>query len=58
MLLIYGLFIPHALLMRRSMAGYRFAFRHNLEDVLLFSLFRVLAVAIAYCVGSGRQCQR
>ncbi|KAK9836382.1 hypothetical protein WJX74_000036 [Apatococcus lobatus] len=58
MLLIYGLFIPHALLMRRSMAGYHFGFRRSLEDVLLFSLLRVLAVAIAYCVGSGRQCQR
>ncbi|KAK9869036.1 hypothetical protein WJX84_005053 [Apatococcus fuscideae] len=58
MLLIYGLLIPHALLMRRSMAGYHFSFRRSLEDVLLFSLLRVLAVAIAYCVGSGRQCQR
>ena len=58
MLLIYGLFMPHALLMRRSMAGYHFGFRRSLEDVLLFSLLRVVAVAIAYCTGSGRQCQR
>jgi hypothetical protein len=58
MLLLYFVAVPSALLVRQRLSTYRYGFDHSLEDVVVLSLARGLAVTIAYFTGAGAKHHR
>lgn len=53
MLLMYFVAVPGALVVRRPLPGFRYAFARSLEDVVALSLLRAGAVTLAYWSGAG-----
>ena len=58
MSLLYFTTVPDALVVRKPWFALHYAFKHSLEDVLLFSLARDLAVILAYACGAGAKYHR
>ena len=58
MSLLYFLMVPDAVLVRKPWFALHYSFKHSLEDVLLFSLARDLAVILAYACGAGAKYHR
>ncbi len=58
MSLLYFVMVPDAIVIRKPWFALHYAFKHSLEDVLLFSLARDLAVILAYACGAGAKYHR
>jgi len=58
MSLSYFVMVPDALLVRKPWFALHYSFKHSVEDVLLFSLARDLAVILAYACGAGANYHR
>lgn len=53
MLLLYFVAVPGALVVRRPLLAFHYAFARSLEDVVALSLLRAAAVTLAYWSGAG-----
>jgi hypothetical protein len=58
MLLLYFVMVPDAVVVRKPRSALHYSFEGSLEDVLLFSLARDLAVILAYAFGAGAKYHR
>ena len=52
MLLLYFTIVSDAIIVRKPILAVHYSFKHSLEDVLLFSVARDVAVILAYCLWS------
>ena len=58
MLLLYFVAVPGALVVRRPLLAFHYAFARSLEDVVALSLLRAAAVTFAYWSGAGAKRHR
>ena len=58
MLLLYFVMVPDAVILRKPQSALHYSFKESLEDVLLFSLARDMAVILAYAFGAGAKYHR
>ena len=58
MLLLYFIMVPDAVVVRKPLLALNYSFKDSLEDVLMFSLARDLAVVLAYAFGAGAHYHR
>ena len=54
MLLLYFVMDPDAVIAHMRRVAWHYSFHHSLEDVLMFSLARDLAVILAYALGGAK----
>ena len=57
-LLTYTLLVPNAIPLRSGMHQFHYALGHSLEDVVLLSLLRAVAIVVSYLCGSARSCKQ
>ena len=58
MLLLYFVMVQDAILVRKPRLALHYSFKDSLEDVLMFSVARDLAVVLAYAFGAGAHYHR